>query len=148
MPSIFRPLLAFWRRVDTIGPVAALLRTLTALVAALVLTGVAGTSVQALDGCFSALSTDRDRPSCCGMAKHDRIGPQKVDCCSNATLAEQEPTSSSTSPTPEVPGAPVVVLPLSMTMAPVEADVVARLHLARDGPPDERPPTDTTVLLL
>lgn len=123
-------------------------RGLVALMAALVLTGVAATSVQALDGCFSALSTERERPSCCGMAKHDRIGEQKSDCCSNASLAEQEPRSSSTSPTPQVFGAPVVTLPLAMVVAPASAELGARPYLARDGPPDERPPTDTTVLLL
>ena len=123
-------------------------RGLVALTAALVLTGVAGTSVQALDGCFSALSTDRDRPGCCDMSKHDRIGAVKHDCCTTATLAEQEPTSSSTSPTPQVFGAPVVVLPLALMVASAEADTRAQLPLARDGPPDERPPTDTTVLLL
>jgi hypothetical protein len=134
--------------VRTLGPVAfRLARGLVALTAALVLTGVAGTSVQAFDGCFSALSTDRDRPACCGMAKKDRIGKQRVDCCSKAELVRQEP-GSSTSPTPPVPGAPVVTLPLSLVAAFGDVLVEAQPPLARDGPPDERPPTDTTVLLL
>lgn len=123
-------------------------RGLIALLASLVLTGAAATSVQAFDGCFSALSTERERPSCCGMAKHDRIGQQKSDCCSTAALVDREPTSSSASPTPEVPGSPVVTLPLFMAAAVADAERCAKQYLARDGPPDLRPPTATTVLLL
>ena len=115
---------------------------------ALVATFVLGSNVRALDGCKPVLSAEAEAPGCCKKDTTDRIAAEHRDCCDTAALAEHDPSTISASPTPEVPGAPVVTLPLSILTALTAPDVRAPLHLARDGPPDRRPATATTVLLI
>jgi hypothetical protein len=124
------------------------MRRLVAAVSAVVLTGVMASSVRALDGCKPVLSAEPEAPACCKKDTHDRISDEHRDCCDTAALAEHDPGTTVASPTPDVPGAPVVTLPLALLEAFASPDSRACLHLARDGPPDRRPPTNTTVLLI